>query len=186
MVNQFLAELKGSPRLRLGLALILAVLWLNGALSLRDEVATEIRRQGQLAGQIARIHQYATQTEWPERAKQVRATQLELEGRLWRAGTLGLAQAAFQDWLVQGMRETGLERPELTLLQEGLMAVDGDVNPWKIKAKLAFDFSPATFMAWLARVANHERRIIVEQLVVRQEPVPRVEMVIIAPFRRNQ
>jgi hypothetical protein len=169
------------------LALILAVLWLNGALSLRDEVATEARRHGQLAGQIARIRQYATQTEWPDRAKQVRATQLELEGRLWRAGTLGLAQAAFQDWLAQGVRETGLERPELTLLQEGgLMAVDGDVNPWKIKAKLAFDFSPVTFMAWLARVAGHERRIIVEQLVVRQEPVPRVEMVLVAPFRKNQ
>lgn len=187
MANQIFTELKTSPRLRLGLALILAVLWLNGILSLRDELAAEAKRQIQSLSQIARVRQYATQTEWPERAKQARITQMELEERLWRSSTQGLAQAAVQDWLTQGLSQSGVGRPEVSLVQGADAAkADGEGGPWKIKAKLMFDFSPQSFSAWMSKLASHDRQIVMEQLIVRMEPVPRVEMMLMMPAQKTQ
>lgn len=187
MFKQLLAELKASVRLRLGLALIVAVLWLNGILSLRDQVAEEGKRQGQLAGKINRTRLYATQTEWPERLRQMQITLAELEGRLWRSDTQGLAQAAFHDWLAQSLRTAAVGRPEITLTQEASAGMgEGEDTLWKIKAKLSFDFTPQSFHQWLTQVAGHDRQIIIEQLTVRQESMPRVEAVLVAPFQKGR
>lgn len=187
MFKQFLTELKASARLRLGLALIVAVLWLNGILSLRDQVAEEGKRQGQLAGKINRARLYATQTEWPERLRQIQITLAELEGRLWRSDTQGLAQAAFHDWLAQSLRTAAVGRPEITLMQEASAGKsEGEDSLWKIKAKLGFDFTSQSFHQWLSQLAGHDRQIIIEQLSVRLEPLPRVEAVLVAPFQKGR
>lgn len=185
MLNQFLFELKNSIRLRLGLALVVAVLWLNGVLSLRDALTEEARRTAQLAGQINRARQYAAQTEWPERAKQAQIAKVELEGRLWRSGTPGLAQAAFQDWLTQNLKRAEVGRPDVTMVPDagGGKAGEG-TDLWKIKAKLAFDFSPRSFESLMGQLVNHERQIVIEQLIVRRESLPRVEAVLVAPFQK--
>jgi hypothetical protein len=182
--NQLLTELKNSVRLRIGLALVVAVLWFNGILSLRDQLAADQKRVAQLAGQIHRARQYATQTEWPERAKQARITQVELEGRLWHSGTPGLAQAAFQDWLTQSLKRAAMGRSEITLIQDAGNS-KSDESLWKIKARLSFDFSPGSFHDWLSQVTGNERQISVEKLNVRTEPVPRVEAILVAPFQKN-
>ncbi|MGZ8218732.1 hypothetical protein [Methylomagnum sp.] len=187
MFNQLLAELKASIRLRLGLALIVAVLWLNGVLSLRDQLAEDIKRQGQLAGQINRARLYATQTEWPERARQAQIALAELEGRLWRSDTQGLAQAAFQDWLAQSLRVAVVGRPDVTLVQDGGGGKsDGADTLWKVKAKLAFDFAPHSFHQWMSQLAGYDRQVVIEQLDVRLEPLPRVEAILIAPFQKGR
>ena len=185
MFDALLAELKASPRLRVGLALVAAVLWVDGLLSLREQIDEAAKRHAQLAGQINRLRQYAAQTDWPERAKQAQMAQVELEGRLWRGGTPGLAQAAFQDWLAQNVGKAGLAHHEETPAQEGDLHKAGEGGEiWKIKAKLTFDFAPRGFTDWMAALASAERQIAVEKLTVRTEPAPRVEAVLVAPFQK--
>jgi len=186
MLDQAIAELKASARLRIGLALIVSVLWVNGLLSMRDHLEEAAKRHGQLLAQINRMRQYATQTDWPMRAKQAQMAQVELEGRLWRSGTPGLAQAAFHDWLADNLSKAALVHPEETLVQEGgahKPEPGGDF--WKIKAKLAFDFSPRSFGEWMGKLASAERQVVVEKLTVRLEPAPRVEAMLVAPFQKS-
>lgn len=183
MFEQFVAELKASVRLRIGLALVVSVLWLNGLLSLREQVDEAVKRHGQLAGQLNRTRQYAAQTDWPERAKQAQMAQVELEGRLWRSGTPGLAQAAFQDWLDENLGKAGVTRQEIVLIQDGANKADEDL--WKIKAKLSVDFTPQGFNALMQRLASADRQVIVEKLVIHAESSPRVEAILAAPFQKS-
>ena len=183
MFDRALAELKESLRLRIGLSLVVAVLWFNAVLSLRDQLDEEIKLYGQLAGKINRAHQYAAQKEWPERAKQARMVQAEMEGRLWHSSTPGMAQAAFQDWLTQGLTKAAISRQDVTLARDG----DGKITEsgtglWKIKAKLSLDFSPKSFNDWASLLAAQERQVAVEKLNVHMEPLPRVEAILVAPF----
>jgi hypothetical protein len=185
MFKPLAAELKASARLRVGLALIAAVLWVNGLLSLRDRVEEAAKRHAQLAGQINRMRQYAGQTDWPERAKQAKMAQVELEGRLWRGGTPGLAQAAFQDWLAKNLDKSALAHAEEALAQEGgLHAQEPGGDLWKVKVKLSFDFAPPSFNQWIATLASADRQVAIEKLTVRTEPMPRVEAVLVAPFQK--
>jgi hypothetical protein len=152
---------------------------------LRDHLEEAAKRHAQLAAQINRLRQYATQTDWPERAKQAQMAQVELEGRLWRSGTPGLAQAAFQDWLAQNMSKAALAHHEETLVQEGdIHKTDSADEIWKIKAKLSFDFSPQSFTAWMAGLVSAERQVAIEKLIVRTEPKPHVEAILVAPFQK--
>jgi len=185
MLNALLAELKASVRLRIGLGLIVAVLWVNGLLSLRDHLEEAAKRHTQLASQINRLRQYATQSDWPERAKQAQMAQVQLEARLWHSGTPGLAQAAFQDWL-ENLSKEAIARQEETLVQEGdSHKPEAGEELWKIKAKLSFEFSPQSFSEWMRKLAAAERQVAVEKLTVHMEPVPRVEAILAAPFQKS-
>ena len=138
----------------------------------------------------------SSQTEWTARLEPARAAQLELEGRLWREGTIGLAQAAFQDWVNQAVQLSNLTRPIVTVAaQEGITAaVDktsgGAADPvapdgiWKVSAKLTFDFTPKGFYALMGRLAGHDKEIVVEVLLIRGAPIPRAEMVLVAYFQK--
>ncbi len=186
MLEQLAAEFKASARLRIGLGLAVAVLWVNGLLSLRDTLDEAIKRHAQLTGQINRARQYAAQTDWPERAKQAQMAQVQMESRLWHSGTPGLAQAAFQDWLAQSLSKSAPGRQEITLIQ------DGGANPsapsnnlWKIKAKLSFDFTPQSFNEWMSALSSSERQVSIEKLTVRMVPTPRIEAILAAPFQKN-
>jgi hypothetical protein len=186
MLNTLLAEIKASPRLRIGLALVFSVLWANGLLSLRDLLADAAKRHGQLTAQITRMRQYAKQTDWPERAKEAQMVITAQEVRLWHSGTPGLAQAAFQDWLVQNLKKAVVSRQEATLIQEGSThKLENGEDIWKIKARLSFDFSAQSFNTWIALLASAERQVVIEKLTVHVEPIPRVEAILAAPFEKT-
>lgn len=188
------AELKANPRLRLGLWAILGIFWLYLLLLLRDELHHAAGEHLALAKKVARAQALASQTEWEQRIEPAWALQVELEGRLWQAGTLGLAQAAVQDWLNQAVQQDGLARPissvaaqeeaasdkSFTEDQEQSMAAD----LWKVSAKLSFDFTPRKFYALMGRLYGADKQIVVESLSIRGAPVPRAEMVLSAHFQK--
>lgn len=193
-LSPFLAEIKANPRLRLGLWLIIGIAWIYCLLLLRDEVQRAGNEHQAFAKKVARTLAQASQNEWLERAESAQAMQLQHESRLWREGTIGLAQAGFQDWLNLVVQQSGLTRPVLTVAAQeesasektaaGAKGNDNASSLWKITAKLSFDFTPKNLYELMARLAGHDRQIVVETLVIRSVPAPRAEMMLVAYFQK--
>lgn len=197
LIHSSIAELKANPRLRWGLWIIIGIVWLYVILVLREEVQrkTEIY-QGELK-KIARIQSESTQTGWPSRLEAAQALRLNLESRLWREDTIGLAQAKFQDWLNLAVQQANLPKAVLTVAaqEEAGVADKGSDSPgksasplpaelWKVSAKLAFDFNPQILYPFLARLATHEKQVSVESLTIRGAPVTRAEIMLVAYFQK--
>ena len=195
-LSPLLASIKSNPRLRLGLWFVLGIAWLYAILLLRDETGHAASEHQALAKKVARIEAQAGQVEWIERVEPARALLLQQENRLWRESTIGLAQAAFQDWLNQAVLQASLTRPmvtvaaqeESTLEKKATGAKDAEPNSdiWKVSAKISFDFTPKNLYALLARLSAHEQQIVVETLVIRGAPVPRAEMLLVAYFQKQK
>jgi hypothetical protein len=69
---------------------------------------------------------------------------------------------------------------------------DNTANPaspnlqlWKVRAKLEFDFTPPGLMNLLKQITVNPQQVVVESLNIRKEPVPRVDMVLVANFQKT-
>ena len=195
MMADLLNQLRANARLRMGLVLIIAIAWLYGVLSLRDEVQAQQQRFRSSHLAIQRLQAQLAEPEWPARASAARALAVQMEGRLWQAPTPGLAQAAYQDWLTLAMVKAGNSGPQITVtvVEEAAAAQPTDApaapdalnDVWKLKAKVFFDFNPPALMDFLAALESHERQSIVRQLTLRREPSPKVEMELNAYFQKQ-
>lgn len=190
-----LLELKTNPRLRWGVWLIAAILWLYVALEMRDASRRQVERYATTARQVEMARAALAQSDWKTRLEDVRALQSQLERRLWREGTLGLAQASFQDWLNVAAQQNTLSRVSIVVAAQEDPGARGDMpggretvasQPplWKVSARMSFDFDPRTLYPFLARIATSERGVFVESLVIRGTPL-RVEMGLVAYFQRS-
>lgn len=193
-LSPLMAGVKDNPRLRLGLWLVVGIFWLYGLLLLRDEARLATSEHQTLARKVARMQAQSNQSEWKARVEPAMALQLELESRLWHEGTIGLAQATFQDWLNQAVLQSTLTRAVVTVAAQEESASENtsaaktesglNRDLWKVSAKVAFDFAPKGLYALLGRLEGHDKQIIVESLVVRSLPTPRAEMVLVAYFQK--
>lgn len=183
--SSLLIQVRANRRLRMGLWAVLAILWLAAILDARDRVPQAADALRVEARKLARAEALVGQTDWMQRAQQARALRVEEESRLWQAASAGLAQASFQDWLGQTLLTAGATRPAVTVA-----AVEGDAagpakmpdDLWAMRAKAEFDFDPKALDALLTKLAQHEKPTVVESLLIRREPVPRVELVLVAHF----
>jgi hypothetical protein len=196
MFDRYVAEFRTNLRLRLLLAGVAAIVWLYAVLNLRDlAIAKNLQFIG-FERQIAKTKLQTTEADWPQRLQEIKLMQVELEGRLWQNSTQGLAQAAFQDWLNQAAIKATLGRPAVTMLaveEKGDAANnDNTANPaspnlqlWKVRAKLEFDFTPPGLMNLLKQITVNPQQVVVESLNIRKEPVPRVDMLLVANFQKT-
>jgi len=195
--NALLTELKTNPRLRWGFWAIVGVLWLYGVLALRDEVQRKSDSYLVLSKKVARTQETAAQSEWPNRLGDARSLQLNLESRLWREDTIGLAQATFHDWLSQLAQQANLTKVQLVVAAQDIESAgrkdsassDGSgtriaSDLWKLSAKLNFDFNPQSFYPLLTRISTHEKKVAVELLAIRSTPTPKAELMLVAYFRK--
>ena len=193
-ISPIIAAINANSRLRLGLWLIVGIAWLYGLLLLREGTQHAAAEHQALARKVARVVAQAGQTEWPERIESAQALQLQMESRLWRESTLGLAQAAFQDWLNLAVQQASLTRSAVTVAaqeesaseKKTVSATETSPNSdiWKVSAKLSFDFTPKTLYALMGRLATHDKQIVIETLVIRGSPTPRAEMLLVAYFQK--
>lgn len=182
-------ELKANPRLRAGLWLCVAILWFYGIVTLQEASVAKAKEYETLVKRSARSQATADQKAWQGRVEDARAVERSLAGRLWHEPTQGLAQAAFQDWLVLALQQATIVKPQLTVVaQEGPKpqgGSKGNDDIWKVNARVAFDFDPRTFTQLVDKLASHEKWIVLEALNVRSSPPPRAEMTLVAYFSKT-
>ena len=201
MLKNLFNELRQKPRLRWGVVLIIATLWLYGVLWLRDEVQQATQQHRSTTMSVARLRTQLTQTEWPERVAPAKTLAVQLEGRLWQAATAGLAQAAFQDALNAAMTKAGVARAQIsvavvddappanTASPNNTLGSDpaGTVAPpdlWHIKAKVGFDFAAPSLLALLAQLETSPKQIVVTALGVNKDLPNHVDMELYGYFQK--
>lgn len=207
MLNEVLNNLRCNPRLRLWLALIVAVIGFYGILVLRDALQEAEQQQRSVALGITRLRAQLAQTEWLQRLPAAKIVAVQLEGRLWQAPTAGLAQAALQDWLNTALMQAKATKTQVTVTVIDEIArtgVDGntpaslstasattDGTPatpsdlWKIKAKVGFDFTAPSLLEFLNRIENHDKQIVLISLNVRKDPPSHVELELLTYFQKQ-
>lgn len=190
-------QFRDNARLRLGLALIAAVLGVYGLLEWHDRQALSVGQQQRLAVQVARLSSPQAMAEWPQRERQAQAALQALEQRMWQHTSVGLAQAQFQDWLREQLRlvnapnaavriaeaiSLAATRPEATVgagTQGGAGAAFTS-EPLRVGAQVEFALTdPQVLVALLAGMTANPRAVLVESLVVKGQ---RVEMRVVASF----
>lgn len=185
--------------MRWGLWLIFGILWLYAVLLLRDLVSEQTEQYANIAKKVARLQAEVQQQAWQDRVEPAKILRVQMESRLWQASTAGLAQAAFQDWLNQIFLQAAVSRPTITLsaLDEKTPEKTDEVEKtgttaavpvdlWKVKAKLEFDFNPPAFLSLMTLIGGHDKKTVIESLIIRKEPFPRVEAVVAAYFQKQK
>lgn len=185
--------------MRWGLWVILGISWLYAILLLRDQVRDQTDQYANIAKKVARLQTEVQHQAWLERVEPAKILRVQMESRLWQASTSGLAQAAFQDWLNQIFLQAAVGRPSITLsaldekTPEKTDEVENNgetaavpVDLWKVKAKLEFDFNPPAFLSLMTLIGGHDKKTVIESLVIRKEPFPRVEAVVAAYFQKQK
>lgn len=198
-MNKLFLELENNRRLRLGAWLIVGIIGFYGVLLLRDEARASMEQHDSTLKRYSRLKALIDQKQWLDRVESAKLMKVQMEGRLWQAGTPGLAQATFQDWLNQTLTLSGVSRSALTVTmpdeQTGESAsADAKVGVtdskptglWKIKARVELDFSPQSFYKLMAQLGSNEKMTVVESLTIHKEPSPRAEMVLIAYFQSSK
>ena len=183
-------EFKNSQRLRLGVAIIVAVLWCYGLLLLRDAQLASAQAYRTAAVKLARLQSIPQEGDWSKRLTDAKLLQSGVESRLWRGDTIGLANAAVQDFLNQQLQAVGATRATVIMVNTGDETKNDDkptgvaTDLWKVKAKLVFDFNSVSFNKLFRQFASHTSGVVVESVTVIKEPVARVEAVVVAYFQK--
>jgi hypothetical protein len=185
---QLTHEFKANPRLRGGLWMCVAILWFYGIVDLQEASVVKVKEYETLVKRSARAQATADEKACQGRVETAREIERSLAKKLWREQTQGLAQAAFQDWLVLALQQTAVVKPQLTVVaQEGPKAQGtgkGKDEYWKVSGRIAFDFDPKTFTPFIDKLASYEKWIVLETLNVRSSPSPRAEMTLVAYFSK--
>lgn len=186
--NRFIQELRGNLRLRLGFALIVAIIWLYAILTLQEALQTKSQAFRASSHQLARLQAVMNEGDWTARLAEAQALQADMESKLWRGDTLGLARATLQDWLNQKLQQLAATHVTVTMLAPNEVrneeqAADASLELWKVGAKLVFDFNPDTLNKLLAELEQGPHILVVESLHITKEPIPRVELTVQAYFQ---
>lgn len=182
---QLIQELRGNQRLRIGLALIAALLALYGLLEWRDLAEAQKGSYKQLASQALRLSREKEQAQWPDRALQARQAQEVADAQLWRQTSLPLAQAQLQDWLYAALRQADAKNYAVKLADASAklgVAVAADEesqsqNLTAMRARLSFGADAPVLLALLSTFAEAEHPVVVEALSLKAQ---RVEMTVAA------
>lgn len=188
MLDQFLHEFKHNLRLRIGLALILAVIWLYLILVMRDALDDSTRMHRNASNRLSQLQSVMQQNDWNERLIAATTLQASLESELWPGDTLGLSRATFQDWLNQQMQSASISHPIISMAASETS--DQAVSPqadelWQVRAKVVFDFNPASLNQLLQQMMQYRHHVVIESLHITKEPVPRVEIMASAFFQKS-
>ncbi len=169
-------EARANPRILVGLAAILLLMWGYVLIGLLDSVAAAGRRLADAEVEIRRVTRLAGETGWEARVAEAEALKARLLGRLWAAETEGQAQADFQEAIARAARESGIGRPQIRV----------DRDPTQIQglglrvlgATVGADFAPEPLSAFLVKLAALDRTLQVRSLRTVRQPLARLDMTI--------
>ncbi|MBA4344750.1 MAG: hypothetical protein C0423_21625 [Methylibium sp.] len=192
-------QLASNARLRVGLGVVLFILWLYLILAAQDTIVAMRAQATQLSTQIDESRALTKQTFWPERAKAAEAQLDAIRALMWTESEQGLAEARMQDWVSVLATKTGVVLRDIALIRgEPTTRVAAGVTApgesaglppghARMRMRIVADFDPATMSVMLAELAQGERMIKVERLrILTATRPPLLEMELGAVARIKQ
>ena len=160
--KQLLLEWQENPRLRIGVLLIMLIVVGNGLLILNEYRNGLFEEYGRQDKKLIKLHYVQQQTDWVERAKNVKNIRLQLENGLWRAETKGLAQANVQTWFNNKIQQLSLKGLEIA----GASVQSDAKNPfiWKVVIEIKGTLYDAGLVELLNHIEQNSKLMQIEQL----------------------
>lgn len=191
-------QIRSNSRLRLGVGVVLFVLWLYLILMALDAAALLRSEAMQIAGRIDDGRALAKQKAWPERAKAAQERLDTIRALMWNESEQGLAEARMQDWVSAVAAKTGLIVRDSALIHgdagtrfEAAATPNGSARALppghaRIRLRLTADFNPTAGSLMLAELAQGDHMIKVDRLhVLTATRPPLLEMELGAVVRFN-
>ncbi len=169
---QMRQEWRENSRLRYGVYITIGIVWIYAILSLKD--ATEIERGTwqNSESRVARARATAASADWLRRSQEVAGAVNEYESLLWREGSIGLSQAAFQERISQSLGAAGIVVRALRVVPASDAPLSNDMNDIvPLRARIQVEFRPSSFYTWLGALAKTmtEKRaaLVIESMTIR-------------------
>ncbi len=155
-------EFAGSPRLRLGGYLALALLLAYWLLVRSADLAAAGADHAAAAERLQRAEALLATQDWQQRLAAAAAADAALEGRFWKAQTPAQAQAQLRKALADIAAEAGVREPRL---QSGIgQPVPAAPGLWRAQVRLAGGYPSGGELRLLHALAMQEKKIVVDRL----------------------
>ena len=161
------AELAAKPRLRAGAWAIAAILLGYCLLAQADRLTVAKQDYSRQAQGLERVAGALSREDWPDLLAAERESQRALQAALWRADTIGQAQAQMQqavESMIEGLKLRNPRiRPGVTQPVPKLPGLA------RVQVELSGNFEGAAALHVLEAVATSPARLVVDRLTLRRE-----------------
>jgi hypothetical protein len=190
-VSTWRDDLRSNLRLRAGLAVVVALLWLLGLLELSDRLDAARKERSRLSEEVVRLRLVRSEQQWPQLRDQAQARLADYRSLAWREESEGRMQAMLQDWLREQLATAGVQPRELSVAVLPARSVaPAEANRKSelpadmriARARLSFEFKPDTLHQFLARLPASLRWIWVTRMTVENDSRRLVELELEALF----
>lgn len=165
-LRPLVAQVQANRRLQAGAALIVLLLLAWVFLVLGDIRAASLQRLQQGRQRLAQVQQLAQQKIWLQRADEAERLAAVLDAELPRAGSPGLAQAAFQGWLNE---ITGNQANNLRLDVQAPVFVEDPVDVVRVTAMVSGTAEPQRAWQLIRRIEASTSLVTIPVLTVRSD-----------------
>jgi hypothetical protein len=178
LVGRFRRELKTNRRAVIGLLALGCLVAGYGLLSLDDAIDSLAGTYREATHRLERVIASGGEKDWPARATASTGIRKSLEARLWKGESEGMARADLQDWVTNTARDAGLEKAQVRIELTKPTGMPADFR--QLTATITALDTEASLLALLDRIKREPRLLVVDHLLVRQQPVPSLEMKLVA------
>jgi hypothetical protein len=177
----------------IGGALIVLMAWLG----LNSWVGHVEHQHNDVRVNLARLKAQVESGAWSERKSESHVLKSVLEDRLWTAETPGLAEAGFERWIRDHLANSRIEPQQIQIRRVPLVqstdakgAADTSGDPLagvqRMTAKVLMPFDETALLALLADIAESNKVMTVDRLIVHAGRNARVEMDVSTFFRYHE
>ena len=180
---RFGREIVISDRLKTLIAAGAFILLVSSLIGLHQLVSSLEKSYVRAQVDMTRLESQIRTNVWQGRKQQSQVLKSVLEERLWTAQTPGLADANFERWLRDRMSRYKMEPTQQIQIRrvavgKNAPAGGGDklASVQRMTAKVVLGFDPQGLSGFLADVAEGEKTVVIDRLVVRSGRNARVEI----------
>ncbi|MCC6135403.1 MAG: hypothetical protein IT491_08500 [Gammaproteobacteria bacterium] len=155
-------EWRRNLRLRLGVLALVVILAGYGLLALADQLKPLRAEHQRLRQQLVNVRNLAEQRFWEDRLTAARALRVQMESRLWRADSRGLANADVQNW-INAQLKTAQITPTRVQVEPARELTDHP-GLWEVTARLDAPLALENLRELLRLIEGDSRLTVVERL----------------------
>ncbi len=174
ILNRMHNEWSRNKRFRIGVVCIAVILSAYGYLLLDDWESRLKITYYQKLDMAVRLEQLSVRTDWLKHEKSAGAVVIQLESKLWRAESRGLAQAKTQIWIETLLKTHGVENPRISVKPAKLSETVSRV--WEVAAKVDAAVNLNDLHRLLKSIEGSGHIVAIEQLDIVQARYGRMEM----------
>jgi hypothetical protein len=168
MADSFRDQLAKNIRLRIGLALIIAIVGSYLVLDKSEQVTKKQKDYRRLSVQLAQAKQQATDTSWLSRNKEAQAALSEVRSHDWVDSSNGLIQSKWNDALLLILNQEKVAAATVALSENAAdvnsTSATGVTGMGIMKAKLRFEAVPKSLYNILQIIDTNPQSMVVESL----------------------